>query len=220
MFEVSGLRPRLAWQGSLLDAGEPGIDVDFGGLVRHQLDPCCWLDVAPRWLAGSDEVFAELLRTADWSAREVLMWGSVVAEPRLTARWAPGSLPPVLEALRAALAGHYGVGFDSVGVNLYRDGSDSVAWHGDRIGRLRDPLVATVTLGARRRFLLRPRAGGTTRVFRPGPGDLLVMGGAVQHDWLHAVPKCASAGPRMAITVRHRSPPASLASPAGPTVTG
>ncbi len=155
-------------------------------------------------MRGSDGVFADLLTAADWRARDVVMWGRIVAEPRLTARWRTEDLPPVLEQIRGVLATRYRVGFDSVGVNLYRDGRDSVAWHRDRIGaRARNPLVATVSLGARRRFQLRPRAGGSGLTLEPGPGDLVVMGGAVQHDWLHCVPKVSDAGPRMAITVRH-----------------
>jgi len=206
VFEVA-VRPRLAWQPSLLDEGSCGVDVAFTGLVRHRLDACCWVDHVPGWLAGSDRVFADLLAAAEWQARQVVMIGALVAEPRLTARWRNGELPAALEQVRATLDGRYAVGFDSVGVNLYRDGRDSVAWHGDRVGsRVRNPLVATVSLGARRRFLLRPRGGGGGLTLTPGPGDLVVMGGAVQHDWLHAVPKVASAGPRMAITVRHVRP--------------
>lgn len=197
-------RPDLCWQPSLLDAGAPRVDISYAGLRRLRLDAACWVDHCPGWLAGSDVVFDELLSAAQWQARDVVMWGTLLPEPRLTARWRDRELPPVLEQVRAALDERYAVGFDSVGVNLYRDGRDSVAWHGDRVGtRLRDPLVATVTLGARRRFVLRPRAGGATRGLEPGPGDLVVMGGSCQHDWEHAVPKTAAAGPRMAITVRH-----------------
>jgi alkylated DNA repair dioxygenase AlkB len=104
------------------------------------------------------------------------------------------------------LSGRYGVTFDSVWVNLYRDGRDSVAWHPDRNGRVhRNPLVATVSLGARRKFQLRPRGGGRIAlVLEPGCGDLVVMGGACQHDWEHCVPKTARpVGPRMSVTIRH-----------------
>jgi len=197
--------PSVAWQPSLLDAGVPAVATSLSRRVRHTLDTASWVDHVPGWLTGSDQVFADLLGAAQWQARQVVMWGRLVAEPRLTARWPVGELPAVLERIRAVLEETYGVGFDSVGVNLYRDGRDSVAWHRDRVGsRLRDPLVATVTLGARRRFLVRPYGGGPTTVtLEPGPGDLIVMGGSCQHDWEHAVPKVASCAPRMAITVRH-----------------
>ena len=114
-------------------------------------------------------------------------------------------LCPYVQRAVIALA-EKGVAFDRVWVNLYRDGQDSVAWHPDRNGRVhRDPLVATVSLGARRKFQLRPRGGGRIAlVLEPGCGDLVVMGGACQHDWEHCVPKTARAvGPRMSVTIRH-----------------
>lgn len=157
----------------------------------------------PGWLRGPDEVFATLLRTASWTATTVLMYGALRPEPRLTARWTSGTEPGLLADLRSALCSRYLVDFDSVGVNLYRDGRDSVAWHRDRVRRrAAEPTVATITLGAGRRFLLRPLGGGPSVSITPNAGDLLVMGGRAQHDWQHSVPKCADSGPRMAITVR------------------
>ena len=137
------------------------------------------------------------------------MWERSVPEPRLTAGWstevAGDDVPAPLREVAAALSGHYDVAFDRIWVNLYRDGRDSVAWHGDRNQHTHvNPLVATVSLGARRRFLLRPRGGRTAVELRPGHGDLVVMGGACQHEWEHTVPKEAGvAGPRMSITLRH-----------------
>ena len=99
--------------------------------------------------------------------------------------------------------------FDSCLVNLYRDGSDAVAWHGDTVRKvLTNPLVATVSLGAARSFLLRPLGGGpVARRYAPGGGDLVVMGGACQHEWQHTVPRERSAsGARMSITLRHSRP--------------
>jgi alkylated DNA repair dioxygenase AlkB len=98
-----------------------------------------------------------------------------------------------------------------VWVNLYRDGRDSVAWHRDRNRKVMTrPLVATVSLGARRKFQLRQR--GTTRVahtFEPGHGDLVVMGGNCQETWEHTVPKTQrTVGPRMSVTIRHSRPAA------------
>ena len=105
------------------------------------------------------------------------------------------------------VAARYDRPFDSVGLNFYRDGRDSVAWHGDRVRHQQaDPLVVIVSVGAPRPFLLRPRGGGSSLSYLLGQGDLLVMGGAIQHDWEHCVPKVAAAGPRISITFRHGAP--------------
>lgn len=205
---MSASPPELAWQGSLFDDGPARVDTSFARLARHTLDAASWVDHAPGWLRGSDAVFAELLTTAAWRQREVQMYDRRLLEPRLTAHWGgPGepSAPASLALMGAIVSERYGVEIDSIGVNLYRDGRDSVAWHRDRVAKvLTNPLVATVSLGSRRRFLLRPDGGGRTRqTFELGHGDLLVMGGACQHDWEHTVPKVASAGPRMSVTLRH-----------------
>ena len=204
---MSGVE-ELSWQASLLDAAEPHVDGDFAGAVRHQLDGAAWVDHVTGWLSGPEVVFAALLATAPWEGRDRHLYGRVVAEPRLTAWWdaAGGGLPflGVVEEMRSALSRRYGVDFDSVGLNLYRSGGDSVAWHGDRIApHVVDPVVAIVSLGQARRFLLRPRTGGGSRRFVPGSGDLLVMGGSCQRTWLHGVPKVACAGPRISVTFRH-----------------
>lgn len=201
----------LAWQPSLLDAGlssSPAVDVTYAGLVRHDLDATSWVDYCPGWLVGHDAVFESLLAEGEWKQRTRHLYDQEVLEPRLTAGWAPDAVavPPALPAMCAALSARYGVDFDRVWVNLYRDGRDSVAWHPDRNGRVhRNPLVATVSLGARRRFQLRPRGGGPVALtLMPGAGDLVVMGGACQHDWEHCVPKTARpVGPRMSVTIRH-----------------
>jgi alkylated DNA repair dioxygenase AlkB len=196
-------------QGSLFDGGEPEVDVSFAGLRRIDLDADSWVEHVPGWLRGSDELFAELLDTGRFDQREVWMYDRKVLEPRLTAGWSTdvgsADLPRPLQAISAALSQRYGVAFDRIWVNLYRDGGDSVAWHGDRNRHThRNPLVATVSLGARRRFLLRPRGGRTQHELRPGPGDLIVMGGAAQHDWEHTVPKESRVvGARMSVTLRH-----------------
>jgi alkylated DNA repair dioxygenase AlkB len=119
-------------------------------------------------------------------------------------------IPPYLEVLRVRLCDRYGVAIDSCLVNLYRDGDDAVAWHGDTVRRLLPtPLVFTVSLGARRRFVLRRAGGGpVVRTYLPGEGDLLVMGGRTQHEWLHAVPRDRRvSGARMSVTFRHSRPP-------------
>lgn len=199
----------LGLQGSLFDGGEPAVDHDFIGLRRIALDERSWVDHAPGWLRGSDELFGELHRTGRFSQRMVTMWDRTVPEPRLTAGWSTevegDDVPASLRDLAAALSRRYDIAFDRIWVNLYRDGRDSVAWHGDRNRHTHaNPLVATVSLGARRRFRLRPVGGRPALELRPGHGDLVVMGGACQHEWEHTVPKEAAAtGPRMSITLRH-----------------
>lgn len=201
----------LAWQRSLFDSGSPSYDVSYDGLRRLPLGERSWVDYAPGWLTGSDELFEQLLDAGRWQQREVEMYERRVLEPRLTAGWSTdlGAVPGPLAAMAGTLSERYGVGFDRIWVNLYRDGADSVAWHGDRNRKvMTNPMVATVSLGARRRFLLRPT--GTTKVaheLRPGHGDLVVMGGACQSEWEHAVPKQARVdGPRMSVTIRHSVP--------------
>jgi alkylated DNA repair dioxygenase AlkB len=200
-------RVDLAWQASLFDTTPPLPDLDFGSLSRHVLDASAWVDHAPGWLRGSDALFAWLLDGAPWETTQQELYGRVVDTPRLVARWpmSPETpLPPALEAVRAALQRRYQRPFDSVSANLYRDGRDSVAWHGDRIARsVEDPVVATVSLGHPRRFLMRPRGGRTELSLLLGRGDLIVMGGTSQRTWQHAIPKVASAGPRISIAIRH-----------------
>jgi alkylated DNA repair dioxygenase AlkB len=209
----------LAWQASLLDAGpEPAVDRSFSGAVRIELDKRSWIERVPGWVSGSDALFALLLETADWGQRTRKMWDQEVLEPRLTSSWRAESgrslRPPVLEAMRRALSDRYGVEFDSMGLNLYRDGRDSVAWHGDRIAKeIAEPLVAIVSVGEPRRFLLRPKhrgGGSATRRLILGRGELLVTGGATQRAWEHSIPKVASAGPRMSLTFRHGAPASKL----------
>ena len=115
----------------------------------------------------------------------------------------------MLTEARDALGRHYvaelGEPFRTAGLCLYRDGRDSVAWHGDTIGRSRteDTMVAILSVGSPRALLLRPRGGGGRLRFMLGHGDLVVMGGSCQRTWEHAVPKTAQAvGPRISIQFR------------------
>jgi alkylated DNA repair dioxygenase AlkB len=198
----------LIWQPSLFEArGAPEIDVGLATLTRHHLDDASWVDHAPGWVSDADALFAELAGGRPWRQRTRKMFDRDVLEPRLTSSWssADGPLQPaVVEQMRCVLAAHYGVNFDSAGFNLYRDGRDSVAWHGDRIAReVIEPVVALVSLGDARAFLLRPKGGGPSRRFTLGGGDLLVTGGRTQREWQHSVPKVAFAGPRISIAFRH-----------------
>jgi hypothetical protein len=213
------LQSAVNWQPSLLDgglearpdgSGAPGTpDEGFASLVRHQLDECCWVDHARSWLTGTDSLFEELLSSGAFRQRERWMYERMVDEPRLVAPLPMEGLPPLIDTARRLLSQRYRVEFDSVLVNLYRDGRDSVAWHGDTVRKRQShPMVVTISLGACRRFLLRPRGGGTSVRWLLGPGDLVVMGGRSQHDWEHCVPKMAVAGPRASVTMRHSQPPA------------
>jgi alkylated DNA repair dioxygenase AlkB len=200
--------PHLAWQCSLFGDTAPSVDGAFHGVTRYRLDERSWVDHQPGWLSGADEVFAALVEHAGWAQLTRPMYGEKVLQPRLTARWhgdaALVERLPVLDDMRALLSARYRREFDSGGLNLYRDGRDSVAWHGDRIPKeLEEPVVAIVSVGEPRRFLLRPRGGGPSRRFQLGSGDLLVTGGRCQREWQHSVPKVATAGPRISITFRH-----------------
>ncbi len=203
----------LGWQGSLFDALPPGDDVarlSFDRLRHEPLDERSWIDVVEGWVPDHAALFDELLATAPWAQRTRRMWDADVLEPRLVAVYpAVAALPPSLEELRAVLSARYAVDIDSCLVNLYRDGHDAVAWHGDTVRkRLEQPLVFTVSLGARRRFLLRRVEGGpVVRGYTPGEGDLVVMGGRCQHEWVHTVPRDKTAsGARMSVTFRHSRP--------------
>jgi alkylated DNA repair dioxygenase AlkB len=200
-------------QGSLfggLETVEPG---PLAAAHRTNLAEGAWLDVLPGWLSGADELFERLVRTVPWQAERRWMYDRVVDVPRLLSFYDElDPLPdPVLAEARSALSRHYerelGEPFRTAGLCFYRDGRDSVAWHGDTIGRgaKEDTMVAILSLGAPRMLLLRPRAGGRTVRRSLGSGDLLVMGGSCQRTWEHAVPKTTrSAGPRISVQFRPR----------------
>jgi alkylated DNA repair dioxygenase AlkB len=199
-------------QTSLFDtAAEPALEQLSAGLTRTQLDARSWVDHRFGWVQGSDALFETVAAHAPWRAERRQMYDTVVDVPRLVSWYdAASELPhPVLSEARFRLSAHYRdvlpEGFATAGMCLYRDGRDSVAWHGDTIGRGRteDTLVAIVSIGAPRALLLRPRGGGTSARFMLGHGDLLVMGGACQREWEHAIPKTAKpCGPRISIQFR------------------
>jgi alkylated DNA repair dioxygenase AlkB len=183
----------------------------LGRIRRTELTEGAWVDHLPGWLAGSDQVLEALLADVPWHAERRTMFDREVDVPRLLC-WYSGTagLPhPVLDTARAALTAHYraelGEPFVTAGLCLYRDGSDSVAWHGDTIGRgaRSDTMVAILSVGSARALLLRPRAGGASRRFSLGHGDLIVMGGSCQRTWEHAIPKTSRpVGPRVSIQFR------------------
>ncbi len=200
-------------QASLFDAAEEIGLRRLDGVRRTVLGDGAWIDLLPGWLTGADALFEVLAAQVPWHAERRQMYERVVAVPRLLAHYREGEpLPhPVLGRARAALDAHYArelrEPFVSAGLCYYRDGRDSVAWHGDRIGRgeHENTMVAIVSVGEPRPLLLRPRFGGGTVRQALGHGDLLVMGGSCQRTWEHAVPKTARpVGPRISIQFRPR----------------
>ncbi|GGX69901.1 alpha-ketoglutarate-dependent dioxygenase AlkB [Streptomyces anandii] len=199
-------------QGSLFDQADELRLGPLDGLHRTVLGHGAWIDVLPGWLAGADELFELLAAEVPWRAERRKMYDSVVDVPRLLSFYGAGDpLPhPVLAEARDALSAHYagelGEPFVTAGLCYYRDGRDSVAWHGDRIGRgaREDTMVAILSVGAPRDLLLRPLGGGGATVRRPlGHGDLIVMGGSCQRTWEHCVPKSARvAEPRISVQFR------------------
>jgi alkylated DNA repair dioxygenase AlkB len=191
--------------------GSLGITELGAAVERKPLADGAWVDLRPGFVTAADELFDALAAAVPWREERMRMYDRTVQVPRLVARYAQGEpLPhPVLDEARTALNGHYaeelGEPFVTAGLCLYRDGGDSVAWHGDRIAREspRDTMVAIVSLGATRPFALRPRSGGPGLRLNVGHGDLLVMGGTCQRTWLHAIPKTAHAlGARISIQFR------------------
>ena len=223
-----------AFQAALFESGGENPGGQAGRLdrsARIRLSHGAWIDVVPGWLPGADEVFERLIAAVPWRAERRWMYDEVVDVPRLLCHYGEGeSLPdPALADARRILDGHYGgelgESLSTAGLCLYRDGRDSVAWHGDTSGRqVRETVVAIVSLGTPRALTLRPRrvsqgrpsqaraslggagrpaAGGQSLRYLVGHGDLLVMGGSCQRTWEHAVPKTARpAGPRISVQFR------------------
>ena len=178
----------------------------FAAPRRRRLDARSWVEHEPGWLSGHEALFDALRHGIEWRTERRTVYDTVIEVPRLTATIPDdGPCPPALAHAREALERRYRRRFESIRLAWYRDGRDSVAMHGDRIGRrIADTVVAILSLGAPRRFLLKPAAGGRSLRFDLGGGDLLVMGGACQRTWRHGIPKAKSAGPRISIQFRER----------------
>jgi alkylated DNA repair dioxygenase AlkB len=203
-------------QGSLFDSAEEVTLRRLSGVRRTTLSRGAWIDVLPGWLTGADEVFSRLVGLVPWRAERRQMYERVVDVPRLTCFYEEDAELPdqVLTEARDLLSEWYadelGEPFRTAGLCYYRDGRDSVAWHGDTIGRggTEDTMVAIVSVGQPRALQLRPRRkaigeGAQSLRLELGHGDLLVMGGSCQRTWEHAVPKTARAvGPRISIQFR------------------
>jgi alkylated DNA repair dioxygenase AlkB len=195
----------LAFQGTLLGSEEPMIDRSFTGAQRLALAEGAWVEHVPSWLTGADGLFTIVSGLVRWQSPMVRMWDKQLQQPRLNGSLPVDDRPAVVEEMRDALSERYDIEFLSIGANLYRDGRDSVAWHGDRVARtLPHATIAIVSLGGPRRFLLRPKGGGRSVRFDLASGDLLAMGGSCQRTWQHCVPKVARAEPRISLTFRHR----------------
>jgi alkylated DNA repair dioxygenase AlkB len=204
------------FQGSLLDTDTPESVGLLGGdaVERVPLTDGAWIDLRRAWISGADDLFTRLMESVPWRAERRKMYERIVDVPRLLCFYGEDEeLPdPLLAEARTTLNHHYapelGEPFTTAGLCLYRDGRDSVAWHGDTIGRgsTHDTMVAIISLGTPRVLALRPRGGGAPALrYEVGHGDLLVMGGSCQRTWEHAVPKSARPlGPRISVQFRPR----------------
>lgn len=195
-----------------IDVGETSLEL--GGAVRYQ----------PGWIAAAtaSELLRTLIASSGWEQGAICMFGKEVLEPRLTAwvgdadytysgrtvRARPRARP--LEELRRRIEDELSRTFNAVLLNLYRDGRDSMGLHADDEPELGpDPVIASVSLGAPRRFILLPKRKSAQRMstryeIRLGHGSLLVMGGACQHTYRHGIPKePACTEPRLNLTFRY-----------------
>jgi alkylated DNA repair dioxygenase AlkB len=203
-----------AFQGSLFDTSAPPGPGRLSGMVeRVHLSQGAWIDLRPGWFSGADELFMYLLDHVPWRAERRQMYERVVDVPRLLSFYGEDQPLPHPELARAKemLDAYYGAElgepFRTAGLCLYRDGRDSVAWHGDTIGRgsTEDTMVAILSVGDPRPLSLRPRSGGEVLRYEQGHGDLIVMGGTCQRTWEHAILKTARpCGPRISIQFRPR----------------
>lgn len=201
--------PEIRFQPSLFFAsgGSDGFDRSFGQMERIDLAEGAWIDWQPGWASQPNDLFLDALAALDWQEGVERIRGIEVPRPRLVASFASGDLPPglgVIHTMSEALSDRYGVRLDRITCNLYRDGNDSVAWHGDRIARNRpEATVAILSLGEPRPFRIRPKGGGPSIGWSVGQGDLIVMGGSCQRTHDHSIPKVAKAGARIAVMFRH-----------------
>ena len=189
LFQAAGaLEPDPERTGGLLVAA----DESFSSVTRIQLDETSWVDHAPGWLAGGGELMSLLMDQAEWERRSRWMYTRMVAEPRLTAEHLviADAPQPVLHYLAAVLSAHYGRLYTRLWMNWYRDNSDGTGWHADRPqNKLDETVIPVLSLGAARRFLIRPAGGGPSKSIVAHGGDLIVMGGRCQKDYVHSVPK-------------------------------
>src|SRR4051812_24114639 len=155
------------------------LDRSFTTAKRIAIDSTSWVEIVPGWLSGARLLLEALRSTVPWQQRDRRLFDQTFREPRMTAEYrtlAAVRNQTLLDCIRA-LSDHYGVAYDSLWLNLYRDGQDSTGWHRDRFScRQPECIVPVLTLGATRRFLIKPRKGGASIACKPNSGDLLVMG--------------------------------------------
>lgn len=193
-------------QRSLFASYEEDVACRFDNAHHTDLGRGAWVESVPGCIPSADHLFDLVLRAAPWGDESPrVMYDNKVDVPRrTTGRWIDGR-PTELDEIAARLGERYGVELVSISANLYRDGNDSVAWHGDQVGRFRTTtIVAILSLGSPRRLLIRPDGGGPSTGFTMHSGDLVVMGGTAQRTHEHCVPKRAAAGPRISIMFRER----------------
>jgi alkylated DNA repair dioxygenase AlkB len=196
---AGGLEADLGRTGGLQVAAEE----TFSAAVRIRLDETSWVDHVPGWLAGDGELMDMLMHQAQWEQRSRWMYTRRVTEPRLTAEYPviADAPQPVLHYLAEVLSAHYGRPYTRLWMNWYRDNNDGTGWHADRpANRLDETVIPVLSLGAARRFLIRPAGGGQSKAIVAHSGDLIVMGGRCQKDYVHSVPKQKqAAGARLSL---------------------
>ena len=179
------------------------VDPTFATAERIQLDGTSWVDHVHGWLDGDEILMDLLMTTADWEQRSRWMYTRTIAEPRLTAEYPDLTQAPhpVLRYIATALSAHYRRQFARLWMNWYRDHDDATGWHADRpADKQAEAVIPVLSLGAARRFLIRPESGGTSRTLLTRGGDLIVMGGRTQRDYRHSVPRQKqTAGPRLSL---------------------
>ncbi len=191
-------------------------------VLRYEVAPNAWLEHYPAAIEQSASLFERACAELDWHEESYQMFGREVRAPRLVA-WhgdaeatyrysgivhAPAPWTPCLQSIRASLQSLCGLSFNAVLANWYRTGGDSMGWHADREKEIgpspADRQIASVSLGARRRFLVRTEASGETLEFSAGEGDVLVMRGRLQEHCKHAIPKTKKAvGARVNLSFRN-----------------
>ena len=203
----------IEYQASLFDTvdAQPIVGELPGNVRRIELYHGAWIDVRPSWVGNSDALFESLVTDVDWKTDRREMYDRVVAVPRLVSWFGPQqALPhPTLTRAKQALNDYYEAAgkqaFATAGLCFYRTGTDSVAWHGDRVGAALhdDTRVAILSVGSERVLSVRPKGGGEVSRYPVGHGDLIVMGGSCQRTYEHAILKTARAvGPRISVQFR------------------
>jgi alkylated DNA repair dioxygenase AlkB len=195
------------------------LHIDRGARIEHiALAPSSWVEIVPGFVRDAPAAFTELHDMLPWQQTEVLRYGRYVPERRLGVGVRTDA-HPMLRQTGLHLRSRFRVPFSGVAAMLYRNGEDFQGLHSDREMRwLDETVIAIVVLGTRRPFVLRPRGAGGVPVERvpagsgpddvtllPGEGDMLIMGGACQREWLHGVPRASTDGPRVSLTWRWTS---------------